>query len=562
MHRGMLRRRFLMMAAAVSGEAAPTDVKRDYLLTMDDYSTDATLGYAGVFGREFYVKQQARCYGVRIKHPYTTTGLSIRLYRVEDHAVLAQKDGMSATAGETTELLFDGPIALEIGAMYRVARYESGATNIYRRDSEDAQTSDVLCFTYRGSVSTTGVAVDAYPLINAPTTSMAIEPIIYTTSETPDAVPSVTPMQDTFSGSGALSGRAPDTVGAAWAVLNGQFGNISSGRATYLNAADGDYGVAVVDCGSGNCEIISTHNGGNLKAGIACRSSATGVTRLLMVPYTGLSRIYLYRTSALETLAEVGFLGSVTWTAGDDHAVTVLCREHVIRVLVDGAVVGAFCVSPSLAANDCHGLGTYGRAFNDTEISWDSIQVQALTGWEQFAVIGDSISSATNTSDDLVEWPQLVAAGRNSGRVWPYNHAVAQAHIVSGIGHMSQQVAELAYYDLDYIIILMGTNDVATIGSNEAAYEADLLQLHADHPSVPIYACTILNCTTMTSEQRTSINTEIASAVTDAAAAGVNVTLWDTDGWIDPATDTSDGLHPNAAGHTKIAAAMEALLSA
>jgi hypothetical protein len=33
----------------------------------------------------------------------------------------------------------------------------------------------------------------------------------------------------------------------------------------------------------------------------------------------------------------------------------------------------------------------------------------------------------------------------------------------------------------------------------------------------------------------------------------VNCAYWNTDGWIDPATDTSDGLYPNAGGQIKIA---------
>jgi hypothetical protein len=49
-------------------------------------------------------------------------------------------------------------------------------------------------------------------------------------------------------------------------------------------------------------------------------------------------------------------------------------------------------------------------------------------------------------------------------------------------------------------------------------------------------------------------NPRIQAAVGAAAAAGVNCTYWNTDGWIDPSADTSDGLHPTEAGHAKILA--------
>jgi hypothetical protein len=47
-----------------------------------------------------------------------------------------------------------------------------------------------------------------------------------------------------------------------------------------------------------------------------------------------------------------------------------------------------------------------------------------------------------------------------------------------------------------------------------------------------------------------------------AACAARGVTVWDTSAWIDPATDTSDGLHPNATGHGKIVTQILANLAA
>jgi hypothetical protein len=48
---------------------------------------------------------------------------------------------------------------------------------------------------------------------------------------------------------------------------------------------------------------------------------------------------------------------------------------------------------------------------------------------------------------------------------------------------------------------------------------------------------------------RNTFNGRIETAVTNARAAGANVTYWDTTGWIDPATDTADGFEMEAEFH-------------
>lgn len=540
------------------GALPNADVPQAYLLgDMSTYSTSANPGVLSTIGREFRVLSAARCYGVRMKHPYTAT-IGIRLYRVEDHALLASKDGLSITADTVTELLFDSPVALSTSEAYVIAYYDGTNLNFYRRASADHPAGAVTWLTYHTINSWTG---DVFPQGLGVSTSWAGEPIIYATASEGAVATAVVPLTDTFSGSGALHGRTPDTAGNAWANLNGKFGDIASGRATYLNAADGEHGVAIVNCATGNCEIISTMMGRSSVSGLVCRSNVNGSSRTLIVPnLEAIQRLDRYVYTALETGSSVANSGasSISWTAGDDHIMTILLRETLMRVLIDGALEWSQYPIGN-ADRGYHGIGTFGRGwFNDNV--WDSIQVRALTGWKDIMVIGDSISAASGLGADLTMWPLVLAGLYNGARTWPINLAIGAGHIVSGIGHMSDQVAEGAFFDPDYIIIEMGTNDSGTIGSNEAAYEADLLQLHADHPGVPIYACTVLNCTTLSEANRNAINAEITSAVADAATAGVNVTLWDTEGWIDPATDTSDGVHPNTAGHAKIAAAMLALL--
>lgn len=68
------------------------------------------------------------------------------------------------------------------------------------------------------------------------------------------------------------------------------------------------------------------------------------------------------------------------------------------------------------------------------------------------------------------------------------------------------------------------------------------------NPKAIIYAIGILPRADPGDNSRDEKNVRIA-----AAASAASVTYWDTDGWIDPVTDTDDGLHLTAAGHIKVA---------
>jgi lysophospholipase L1-like esterase len=103
-------------------------------------------------------------------------------------------------------------------------------------------------------------------------------------------------------------------------------------------------------------------------------------------------------------------------------------------------------------------------------------------------------------------------------------------------------------YNPEIIIVGLGTND-NDLADLDTTYATNLNQLKTDHPTASIYCMNILNETTMPHGTRAFKNAKIASAV--ASVAGT--TLWDTEGWIVPATDTVDGYHPNAAGGAKIA---------
>jgi lysophospholipase L1-like esterase len=121
-------------------------------------------------------------------------------------------------------------------------------------------------------------------------------------------------------------------------------------------------------------------------------------------------------------------------------------------------------------------------------------------------------------------------------------------------------------YDVSDIIILLGANDATeawgtyNAGSFLTSYSAMLTALRTGLPSARIRCLGILDTTNATAAgNRTSVNTQIAAAVTAAADAGIS--YHSTDGWIVPASDTGDGLHPNDTGAAKVAAKVVRLLS-
>jgi len=103
-----------------------------------------------------------------------------------------------------------------------------------------------------------------------------------------------------------------------------------------------------------------------------------------------------------------------------------------------------------------------------------------------------------------------------------------------------------------------GVNDMQG-AVNLATFQADvqtmLVNLRAGCPSAKIYCRGILPVASTVSNytQRNAYNAAKAAAV--AAIGDSNIVYVNTDGWLNPTTDLYDGLHPNAAGYAKTAAA-------
>jgi lysophospholipase L1-like esterase len=114
---------------------------------------------------------------------------------------------------------------------------------------------------------------------------------------------------------------------------------------------------------------------------------------------------------------------------------------------------------------------------------------------------------------------------------------------------------DFARYQATDVVINLGTNDRSHDVSGaqfQGAYLTLLQRVRAKYPNATIYAMENFY-------QRYLAETKAAVTARNNAGDG-KVKFVDTAGWIDKATDTADGTHPNDAGHRKIAARLAAVL--
>lgn len=201
----------------------------------------------------------------------------------------------------------------------------------------------------------------------------------------------------------------------------------------------------------------------------------------------------------------------------------------------------------STAAGDVYsGSEAHALLLNRPATEAEMLRFYKATGTPKvITVIGDSISQP---STNILKWTEIVRDGYNSGRTALVSHAVSAQTILD---HMDAQVVAAANDDADIVIIEMGTNDTTTTGL-QAEVEENIIELKSNHPNATLYFMNILPRWTDagggTPVDKSAFRTAIAAACT-----AQSITCWDTytTPWI-TAADTTDGLHPNAAGHSKI----------
>jgi len=170
-------------------------------------------------------------------------------------------------------------------------------------------------------------------------------------------------------------------------------------------------------------------------------------------------------------------------------------------------------------------------------------------------IFGDSISVST-------EWPTLFRPAYKSGRCTVSSFAVGGAIVVTngqgGTIYVSTQISSPLNTGADYAILLAGVNDGAYQDADfRVAYQQRITDIMTANPSATVLCLGILDTSYWVSANCAAKNTLIQTACTNTGA-----TFVDTTGWIVYATDTSDGVHPNAAGKLKISNAVIALLPA
>lgn len=183
-------------------------------------------------------------------------------------------------------------------------------------------------------------------------------------------------------------------------------------------------------------------------------------------------------------------------------------------------------------------------------------EVKQLCDWgsgiERLAILGDSISGGAASNN----WTTQVAAGYTGSSLGLCHHGASGAKVMPNAGNdMDTQTTAAVNDDARKIIIELGTNDddAGDMAALQAEYAENLAELKGSNPRATIYAVNVLprwtDNTGATAVDKSHIRAAIAAACT---AQGV--TCWDTftTPWI-TAGDTSDGLHPVASGHTKIA---------
>ena len=351
-------------------------------------------------------------------------------------------------------------------------------------------------------------------------------------------------LQDTFTGTGAIGDHTPDIVpvGSSWVVRKNAVGVLSGGR--LLSNSNTDT-VVNINAGIANWEMEARMNSGS--QGQVCvygRSNEGGTTKIALALSRVDGKVY-FNTAAYGTdlvAANTDYwvrwycFGSrhIVWISTDRETWTLVCNVFITDRLTD-TYVGLGAVTLTTTGN------------------WDEMEVSPTTTWPRLLGLGDS-----TIADTSIGWFKQLC-DTYAPREWDKNRGHSGDSITD---NLPGQVTLAASDNADKIFIMMGRNSGGgTPATDETVLAAQLSQLHTDHPNAVIYQLCLLESDppygTYAAEKAA-----IQSAVATAQAAGVPVTFWDTAGWIDPATDTSDGIHPTEAGYTKIKNEVLALLSA
>lgn len=247
-----------------------------------------------------------------------------------------------------------------------------------------------------------------------------------------------------------------------------------------------------------------------------------------------------------------------------------------LRVMQDGVAIGSKINLGSSGfgwteiASGLSGTHTY-EIVCVTALALRLMQIQLVGGTLDTAsppayrpsilILGDSKAmGGSGVADTSICFPSLVGAAKGYAIV---NSAISGNSVLStGTGGTIETDNPVSYppqnegaRDFSYVVFAGGHNDN---GNDMTEFEASCVRLFTKlktaYSNAVILALGVFNTTVFNSTVRGNLNT----AISNAAATVGGITYVNTDDWINPATDTSDGTHPNAGGHVLIAAELEA----
>ncbi|KUP95391.1 cellulose binding domain-containing protein [Thermobifida cellulosilytica] len=186
--------------------------------------------------------------------------------------------------------------------------------------------------------------------------------------------------------------------------------------------------------------------------------------------------------------------------------------------------------------------------------------------------LGDSITGSPGCWRALL-WRDLTAAGypdvdfvgsrSGDGCGFPYDHE-HEGHggmLVTNLAGSGQLSAWLSAADPDIVLMHFGTNDVWSSRPTQAvldAYSTLVAQMRAHNPSVTVLVAQIIpmdsarSCATCAQGVQ-DLNAAIPGWAADVSTPRSPVIVVDQWTGFSTATDTYDGVHPNASGDAKIA---------
>jgi lysophospholipase L1-like esterase len=258
-------------------------------------------------------------------------------------------------------------------------------------------------------------------------------------------------------------------------------------------------------------------------------------------------------------------------------------RALLARVIVTASLVTGVAAVPSTA------VAAMADPAAGTPRPCPAVPGQPSGGSPRIMVVGDSISQGT--SGDYTWryrlYQHLVADGLRPRMVGPFNWLFDNVTSTEGacdyadprfetahdtwwgdsLGEEAHAIrGRVAAYQPDYLLVLLGIDDLVWGGSDVAGAEANVKKVaataRAANPAIRIVFGRLLPRTDVTHDASVGrFNADLPRVAARLSTLASPVAVADDAAGFNPATDTWDGTHPNAEGDIKIAASFADVLA-